>query len=106
MAGQRIELPSYSMFATTPVYETGGAVVFGLLRDVVVPDVTDVLYDVPSAAEFRLDLISAHFYGTPALWWVIARVNNIEDPMIGAPINSRIRVPTVQRLASQGLLNV
>jgi len=94
------------MFVTTPVYETGGAIVFGLMRDAVVPDATDVLYKVPSAAEFRLDLISAHFYGTPALWWVIARVNNIEDPLIGAPLQSEIRVPTVQRLASLGLLNV
>lgn len=94
------------MFATTPVYEVEDTIVFGLMRDVVVPDATDVLYDVPPAAEFRLDLISAHFYGTPALWWVLARVNNIEDPLIGASVASKIRVPTVQRLAAQGLLNV
>jgi hypothetical protein len=44
MAGQRIELPTFSMFAKTPVYEIGGDLVFGLMRDVVVPDATDDLY--------------------------------------------------------------
>ena len=94
------------MFATTAVYEVDSGIVFGLMRDVVVPDETDMLYLVPSGGLYRLDLISAKFYGTPALWWVLARVNNVEDPLIGVPVNALIRVPTTQRLAAQGVLSV
>ena len=99
-------MPSYSMFATTAVYEVAAGIVFGLMRDVVVPDPSDATFKVPPNAKFRLDLISAKFYGTPALWWVLARVNNIEDPLVGATVNTNIRVPTIQRLAAQGVLSV
>jgi hypothetical protein len=94
------------MFATTPVYEVGEEVVFGLMRDVIVPDASDDLFTVPPGAEARLDAISYKFYGTPALWWVIARVNNIEDPLTGVALNTTIRIPTKARLASEGILNV
>ena len=29
----------------------------------------------------RLDTISYNYYGTPSLWWVIAHVNNIINPI-------------------------
>lgn len=106
MASQRIELPLYSMFAKTPVYEVGGNVVFGLKEPAVVPHGSDILYTVPAAAEFRLDLLSTQFYGVPDLWWVIASVNNLIDPLVGIAPGTRIRVPTQQRLASEGVLNV
>ena len=106
MAGQRVELPPYSMFATTPVYDVGDDVAFGLMRDVIVPDASDDLFTIPPGAETRLDSISYKFYGTPALWWVIARVNNLEDALVGFELNQTIRVPTKARLASEGILNV
>jgi|SRR5882724_6864422 len=106
MSGQRIELPAYSMMATTPVYDVGGDIVFGLMADVIVPDLTDQLFIVPLAGVNRLDLISDEFYGTPALWWVIARVNNIQDALVAVPVDTIIRVPTKDRLASLGVLNV
>jgi hypothetical protein len=94
------------MFAETPVYDIGGEVVFGLMKDVILPDATDDLYTVPDAGVNRLDAISNQFYGTPALWWVIARVNNVLDPLFGVALNSQIRIPTKARLASEGILNV
>lgn len=106
MAGQRIELPPYSMFANTPVYDVDNEVVFGLMKDVVVPDASDDLYTVPPGGENRLDAISYKFYGTPALWWVISRVNNVEDPLVGVELNATLRIPTKERLASIGILNV
>jgi len=106
MAGQRIELTNYSMFAETPIYEVGGEIVLGLMRDVVVPDNSDVLYNVPPGGTHRLDLISNEHYGTPHLWWVIARVNNLIDPLVGVVSGAIIRVPTRARLASEGILNV
>lgn len=94
------------MFAKTPVKEIDGNLVFGLMRDVVVPDATDDLYTVGAGEHDRLDLISARFYGTSHLWWVIARVNNLLDPEKGFEIKAQIRVPTKTRLAAVGVLNV
>lgn len=107
MAGQRIELPQYSMFAKTPVYDLGGeTVVFGLMQPAVVPDDTDELWVVPSAGVPRLDLLANDFYGTPSLWWVLASVNNILDPLVSVTEGTGIRVPTKERLSAEGILNV
>lgn len=106
MAGQRIQLPPYSMFATTSVYDVRDGIVFGLMRDVIVPDATDQLYVVVPSAVNRLDLISAEFYGVPDLWWVLARVNTLLDPLVGFAVGTQIRVPLKERLASEGILNV
>lgn len=98
------------MFAQTPVYETaspdGNVVVFGLLQDVIVTDPSDILYTVPVGALYRLDLISQSFYGVPDLWWIIARVNGILDPLVGAAMGAVLRIPTKARLAKEGILNV
>jgi len=105
MAGQRVQLPPYSMFSNTPVYEVDGVIQFGLTKDAVVPDATDEMFVVPSDGVERLDLISYSAYGTPELWWVIARVNNIQDPLVAVPVGTPLRIPTRQRLASEGILN-
>lgn len=111
----RIELPPYSMFSATPAYEGVDAeiegsrqkvIVFGLLVDAVVPDATDVLYTVPQAGEGRLDLISQQHYGTPELWWVVALVNNLLDPLVGFTAGTTIRIPRKERLATEGVLSV
>lgn len=103
------------MFSATPAYEGVEAeiegsrqkvIVFGLLADAVVADPTDVLYTVPQAGEGRLDLISQQFYGTPELWWVLALVNNLIDPLVGFTASQVIRIPKKERLASEGILSV
>ena len=107
MAGQRIQLPQYSVFSNTPVYDLGGGtIVFGLMQPVVVEDASDELQVMPAAGVPRLDLISNDNYGTPALWWVLASVNNIVDPLVSVPSGTTIRVPTKSRLAAEGVLNV
>lgn len=111
----RIELPPYSMFSATPAYDGVDAeiegsrqkvIVFGLLVDAVVPDASDTLYTVPQAGEGRLDLISQQHYGTPELWWVVALVNNLVDPLVGFSAGQTIRIPQKNRLASEGILSV
>jgi len=115
MGSTRIELSPYTMFAATPVYdgisvEVEGSrqkvVLFGMMVDAVVPDATDEIFRVPAGGDARLDLISQKFYGIPDLWWVIALVNNILDPLVGAPVGTNIRVPSKNRLASEGILTV
>lgn len=95
------------MFAKTPIYDLGGdTVVFGLMQPAVVPDDTDELWVVPPAGVPRLDLLANDFYGTPQLWWVLASVNNILDPLVSVPTGTAIRVPTKERLSAEGILNV
>jgi len=115
MPDQNIPLPPYSMFSKTPIYsgvtvEVEGqrqtAIVGGMMVPAVVQDSTDILYRVSQGGERRLDLISDNFYGTPELWWVIAVVNPGTDPLVGYEVGQTIRVPTRQRLATLGILNV
>lgn len=102
------------MFASTPAYQVDAEIdgtdqtvaVFGLKRDAVVPDSSDILFTVPTGGGGRLDLISQKFYGTPELWWAICRCNVSMDPMVGPNIGDVIRVPTRSRLAAIGVLNV
>lgn len=103
------------MFSATPAYEgveseiegsRQKVIVFGLLVDAVVPDATDILYTVPQAGEGRLDLVSQQHYGTPELWWVIALVNNLIDPLVGFTVGQSIRIPQKNRLAAEGILSV
>lgn len=98
MAVANIEYPKYSMFQNTPVYRNGENVEFGLLREAVVADSTDKLYIVNQITQDRLDLVSQVAYGTPELWWVIALVNNITDPMT-VPNGMRLRIPIKSRLS-------
>jgi hypothetical protein len=110
----RVELTDYSMFATTPAYQvqaeldTGKetVVVFGLRRNVVVPDPSDELFTVPSGGARRLDLISQKHYGTPSLWDAILDCNPGLDPLTGPEVADVIAVPTRLRLASLGLLSI
>jgi nucleoid-associated protein YgaU len=105
IAGQKIDRPQYSMFSKTPVYDVDNLAVYGLLVDPVVADASDTLYTVTQAGEKRFDLISKIFYGVPDLWWVIALVNNIQDPLSGVSAGTKLRIPTKDRLAALGILN-
>lgn len=100
-----VELAPFSMLMTTPLYEVGGVVVPGLMTAPVVPHSSDTVYTVTVAGERRLDLISSLFYGTTRLWWVIASVNGLTDPLAGVAHGSQIRIPRKERLADLGIMN-
>jgi len=109
MLDTRVQLPSFSMWPQTPIYEIEvdgeNVVVFGLLHDAVVADPTDEIFVVPRGGVYRLDLISQHAYGVPDLWHVIASVNNLIDALVGFELGDVIRIPTKARLAQEGLLS-
>lgn len=111
MIEQQVQLPPYSMWTRTALYEAtspeeGSVLAFGLMRPVVVPDPSDSVYTVPAGQQGRLDLVSNTAYGTTELWWVIAAVNNLDDPLVGPSVNDKLRVPSRSRLAKEGVLNV
>ena len=88
------------MWQSTPVYSVNDELVFGLLREPLVPDPTDQIFVVSKPFENRLDKISTEVYGTPQLWWVIAIVNDIIDIDTGIVIGVRLKIPLQSRLAS------
>jgi hypothetical protein len=110
----RVELPAFSQFTSTTTYQIPAeldsgkenVVVFGLKRDAIVPDPSDIMFTVPGRGRGRLDLVSQHFYGTPELWWAIAQCNPGMDPFIGPEVTQVIRVPAKNRLATLGVLSV
>jgi hypothetical protein len=100
-----VSLTQYSMLSKTRAYECGGTIFFGLMRDPIMADPTDMLFMMTKPCERRLDLISTMFYGTPRLWWIIAMVNNLNDPLSGVAFGSTLRIPSRHRISAAGLLN-
>lgn len=49
----------------------------------------------------RLDLIAHKFYSDSKLWWVIAKANNITDPL-EVPLNTILRIPAKATLFGTG----
>ena len=48
----------------------------------------------------RWDVISNNFYGTPILWWVIARFNKIQDPFAELEIGNTIKIIKAELIPS------
>lgn len=57
----------------------------------------DIFYSVEMGYENRLDLISYKFYNTPFLYWVIATVNNINNPF-EVPAGIILRIPAMSSI--------
>ena len=64
-------------------------------------DVTDTFFEVGKGYENRLDLVSYKFYNTTMLWWVIATLNKIDNPLL-VEAGVILRIPTMSRLYSIG----
>lgn len=100
MAIAQITLDKYSMYYRTPVYQVGEDIVFGLRRDSIPPDVTDRIIEVTQPQANRLDLISHETLGSAELWWVIAELNHLMDPMVDADVGAKLRIPTRERVSN------
>jgi len=48
---------------------------------------------IPPGFANRPDLISNVFFDTPSLWWLLLRVNNLEDPFESLNLGDRVRIP-------------
>jgi nucleoid-associated protein YgaU len=57
----------------------------------IVPQNGDILYTVQDGD--RLDKLANRFYGTVALWWVIALANDIDEPVVGLLSGTDIIIP-------------
>lgn len=64
----------------------------------------DQFYAVEKGYENRIDLISYKFYGTPLLWWAIAVMNNITNPL-DVKAGIILRIPDLLSINESGVLS-
>ena len=64
-----------------------------------VPERDDDIYLIATEGD-RCDILAQQFYGTPELWWFIAKVNGLSTMNI--PAGTELRVPTSTALANGG----
>ena len=98
MSSQTITLPTGSMWADTPIYSVDGTLQFGLMVTAILPDSTDQSYTITQQSENNLQGIASSLYGNPQLWWTIAELNNMVDPLADAPAGTILRVATLSRI--------
>lgn len=56
--------------------------------------ILDVNHTVNQEEENDLPLISFKLYGDPSLWWILAQLNNIVNPLSDVTIGRDLLVPT------------
>ena len=59
--------------------------------------VSDSFHVVTDADSKRIDLIAWKYYRDVRLWWVIAEVNNINNPL-EIPAGTTLRIPSYERV--------
>ena len=65
----------------------------------------DAYFMVPPKYVDRIDLISAKFYENVILWWVIAKANNLSNPL-SIPQDTILRIPAKSTLYGEnGLIS-
>ena len=58
---------------------------------------SDTFHVVTDADSKRIDLIAWKYYRDVRLWWVIAEVNNINNPL-EIPAGTTLRIPSYERV--------
>jgi len=101
---RELELDLTSRYRDTPLYTTsytftrGDVTFFGTLEK---PDISldnASYYTILDTDVGRLDLVSNKYYGTEALWWVIALVNQIIDPLVDMEVGAVIYIPDKSKI--------
>lgn len=94
-ASRRIRISQTSRYVGTTVINdiVPGFHVWSLwVRPEIVEGSQDTIHRIRSGENSRLDILALRYYDDPRLWWVIADVNNIEDPL-NIPDNTELRIP-------------
>ena len=61
-----------------------------------VPDEKNLItYIVPGWCVGRIDLISFIHYRTTRLWWLIAQINDIQDPINDIVLGMELQIPNI-----------
>jgi nucleoid-associated protein YgaU len=63
---------------------------------------SDKFHLVLAGEKNRLDIISYKYYGTPLLYWIIAEVNNLNNPTLVEP-GTVLRIPSTTSVYRNGV---
>lgn len=97
---RQIRLRPTSRYKSTRVYRQGREESFygSWNPPTITPDETeDQFYHVKISDIGRLDQLAFKFYGDPALWWVLAQVNSITNPL-AMVVDQILRIPSISRV--------
>lgn len=61
----------------------------------------DVYIEITST--LRLDKLANDYYGDPKLWWTIAQINNIKNPLTDLQVGMLLRIPPLTSLIKNGV---
>jgi len=53
----------------------------------------DIFFIVEGEHIYRPELIAIEVYDRPELWWAIADINNIKEPMFDLEVGQELRIP-------------
>lgn len=98
---KEINLPVDSRFQDTPLLQLrdsdGNATndyAWGVWEVIDFPEAgTDLIHIIKDYEAGRIDLLADKYYGNVNLWWVIAYINEIMDPMVDMEAGDKIRIP-------------
>jgi len=107
---RRLLLSANSRYQLTPYFSrrisektpsTGSVQFFGtFVAPEISPGNDDALYTMRESDNGRLDLVAYRYYGTSELWWVIALVNGIADPLQGVDAGTVLTIPRLKKVFS------
>ncbi len=86
--------PAISRYSDTELFEESGVVFRNTYeRKRLESSLEDKIIKVRAKEEGRLDLIAQRYYGNPKLYWLIAEVNYILDPINEVTVGRELRIP-------------
>ncbi len=87
-----VTLSNDSAYQLTPIYTNpaDGNLVFGL-RIQYVPQDGDRLVNITMATAGRPDTLSSFYQGDPGLWWLMADLSQLVDPILDFQAGTQLR---------------
>lgn len=68
-----------------------------------IPESENDIYEQITDTSVRLDSIAYKYYADSKLWWIIAMVNNLNNPFV-LKRNSILRIPSQSSLIKEGVI--
>ena len=96
MAVQRYNRTDTQTLGPNDVRPIGTEVYQSMLPVKIVPQDDDMI--ITTTATDRLDNLAVKFYGTAALWFVIASVNDLENGEMHVRPGTQLRIPNPLRI--------
>jgi len=91
-----------SRFANYRVFKDDTNIYYELPKYLEIPEHPDDNYFMVTQKYVdRIDLVAAKFYNNVIMWWVIAKANNLTNPM-SLPLDTIIRIPATATLYGAG----